>query len=70
MIEKETSDYRVRHIATDWNGVEQHFVDVSNGQIHSYSYSLVMMADSSEQRDGFQIQVLEFGMIMIKCYTL
>ena len=31
---------------------------------------ILFHTDSSEQRDGFQIQVLEFGMIKIKCYTL
>ena len=31
---------------------------------------ILFHTDSSEQRDGFQIQVLEFGMIMIKCYIL
>ena len=31
---------------------------------------ILFHTDSSEQRDGFQIQVLEFGKIIIKCYTL
>ena len=31
---------------------------------------ILFHTDSSEQRGGFQIQVLEFGMIIIKCYTL
>ena len=31
---------------------------------------ILFHTDSSEQRDGFQIQVLEFGMIIIKCYKL
>ena len=31
---------------------------------------ILFHTDSSEQRDGFRIQVLEFGKIIIKCYTL
>ena len=31
---------------------------------------ILFHTDSSEQRDGFQIQVLEFGMLIIKGYTL
>ena len=40
-------------------------IESSGPTIHILFYT-----DSSEQRDGFHIQVLEFGMIIIKCYTL